>query len=74
MEDIQGQIKSIHKLAAELTHYLCEDESKIKLEDILNTFKTFCVNLNKAVEVSSVTSLYSIVHTMAVGDLSMDLT
>ena len=53
MEEIQGQIKSVHKLTAELTQYLCEDESKIKLDDILHTFKTFCLNLNQAVEVSA---------------------
>lgn len=54
MEEIQGQIKSVHKLTAELTQYLCEDESKIKLDDILHTFKTFCLNLNQAVEVSAI--------------------
>ena len=52
MEEIQGQIKLVHKLTKELTQYLCEDESKIKLDDILNTFKTFCYNLDQAVEVS----------------------
>ena len=57
MEEIQAQIKSVHKLTQELTNYLCEDESKIKLEDILNTFKIFCLNLNQAVEVSSVVVL-----------------
>jgi hypothetical protein len=57
MEEIQGQIKSVHKLTEELTHYLCEDESKIKLDDILNIFKTFCVNLNQAAEVSEMTLL-----------------
>ncbi|XP_028397641.1 inverted formin-2-like isoform X1 [Dendronephthya gigantea] len=50
IEEIQGQIKSVHKLTKELTHYLCEDENKLKLDDILNTFKTFCLNLTKAVE------------------------
>ena len=42
MEEIQGQIKSVHKLTEEL---------------ILNIFKTFCVNLNQAAEVSEMTLL-----------------
>jgi hypothetical protein len=46
MEEIQGQIKSVHKLTEEL-----------KLDDILNIFKTFCVNLNQAAEVSEMTLL-----------------
>ncbi|CAB4005147.1 Inverted formin-2 [Paramuricea clavata] len=50
MEEIQEQIKLVHKLTQELTHYLCEDESKIKLDDLLNTFKTFCLNLDQAAE------------------------
>jgi hypothetical protein len=51
MEEIQEQIKLVHKLTQELTHYLCEDESKIKLDDLLNTFRTFCLNLDQAAEV-----------------------
>ena len=58
MEEIQAQIKSVHKLTGELTRYLCEDESKIKLDDILNIFKTFCFNLNQAAEVSQIGLVY----------------
>ncbi|XP_046853441.1 inverted formin-2-like isoform X2 [Xenia sp. Carnegie-2017] len=50
IDELQEKIKTVHKVTKELTLYLCEDESKIKLDDILQIFKTFCLNLNQAAE------------------------
>lgn len=44
-------IAEIHNLTKQLALYFCEDEGKLKLQELLSLFKTFCDQLVKAKKV-----------------------
>ena len=51
VENVEQKLKQLNQLRQDLAEYFCEDESKFKLEDLLEIFKTFCNHLHKAKEV-----------------------
>ena len=51
VENVEQKLKQLSQLKQDLADYFCEDESKFKLEDLLQIFKTFCNHLDKAKEV-----------------------
>ncbi|NXK82395.1 INF2 protein, partial [Amazona guildingii] len=40
-EDLQKEFASIERKKEELADYLCEDRTKLSLEDVFRTMKTF---------------------------------
>ena len=48
VKELEAGVQEIHALTKDLALYFCEDESQIKLQDVLNLFKTFCEQLEKA--------------------------
>lgn len=51
VEGLEAGIEGINELTKKVAEYFCEDEKKLKLQEILNLFKTFCDQLNKAKKV-----------------------
>ena len=51
MDSMEGEIKEIRKLVADLALYFCEDPKKFAVEEYLNMLKQFCEKLFKAKEV-----------------------
>ncbi|XP_078369378.1 LOW QUALITY PROTEIN: inverted formin-2-like [Oculina patagonica] len=45
---LEEGITQIHNLTKQLAMYFCEDEGKLKLQELLSLFKTFCDQLVKA--------------------------
>lgn len=52
-------ITDIHNLTKQLALYFCEDEGKLKLQELLSLFKTFCDQLVKAKKVIIYVELHS---------------
>lgn len=51
VENVEQKLKRLNQLRKDLAEYFCEDESKFKLEDLLQIFTIFCNHLDKAKEV-----------------------
>lgn len=49
---LEDGITEIHNLTKQLALYFCEDEGKLKLQELLSLFKTFCDQLVKAKKVN----------------------
>ena len=53
VEVLEEGIKEINNLIHKMAVYFCEDEKKIKLQEVLGLFKTFCDQLTTAKKVRS---------------------
>ena len=51
-KQLEEGITEIHSLTKQLAMYFCEDEGKLKLQELLSLFKTFGDQLNKAKKVN----------------------
>ena len=52
MKKLDEGIAEIHNLTKQLALYFCEDEGKLKLQELLSLFKTFCDQLVNAKKVN----------------------
>ena len=50
-KELDDGIKEIHELTKQLAQYFCEDEGKLKLQELLSLFKTFSDQLVTAKKV-----------------------
>lgn len=61
---LEEGVQEINMLIKKMAAYFCEDEQKIKLQEVLNLFKTFCDQLTTAKKVLPIVFGQSVSHSV----------